>query len=57
MPNHSLPQVWLKQDGHKSYIQALLVIIALWIVRKTNVFLILLIPFVLTVASTIVQSI
>lgn len=57
VPHHSLPQVWLKQDGYKSYIQALLVIIALWIVRKTNLFLILLIPFVLTVASTIVQLI
>lgn len=55
VPHHSLPQIWLKQDNYKSYIQAFLVVLALWIVRKTRLFLILLIPFILAIASTIAQ--
>ena len=55
IPHHSLPQVWLQEDGHKAYIQALIVILALWMVRKSDLFLILLIPFLATVLSTIIQ--
>ncbi|WP_036800372.1 DUF6798 domain-containing protein [Pleurocapsa sp. PCC 7319] len=55
IPHHSLPQVWLREDGYKAYIQACIVIFALWLVRKSELFLILLIPFLATVLSTIIQ--
>ena len=57
VPHHSLPQLWLKQDGYRSYIQGLIIIAALWIVRKTKLFLILLIPFFAVVLATVVQLI
>lgn len=57
VPHHSLPELWLKQDDYKSYLKALIVIAALWIIRKTELFLILLIPFLTVVVSTIIQLI
>lgn len=55
IPHHSLPQFWLKQGGYKTYIQALLVVYALWLIRKSDLFSILLVPFILAVVATILQ--
>lgn len=57
VPHHSLPEVWLKQDGHKSYLQTLIVIGAIWLVRRTRLMWVLLIPLGLAIASTILQLI
>ena len=57
VPHHSLPQVWLKQDGYKSYLQTLIVIGAIWLVRRTRLMWILIIPLGLAIASTILQLI
>lgn len=55
IPHHSLPRLWLKQDGYKAYIQTLLVAYAIWLIRKTDLCLILLLPFVIAVIATIIQ--
>ena len=55
IPHHSLPQFWLKRGGYKACIQALLVVYALWLIRKSDLFSILLFPFVLAVLATIFQ--
>lgn len=57
VPHHSLPQVWLKQDGYKSYLQTLIVIVAIWLVRKTRLMWMLLIPLGMAIISTILQLI
>ena len=57
IPHHSIPQYWLPKDGYTAYIQTLLVIYALWLVRKTELFLILVLPFIVAVSSTILQLI
>ena len=57
IPHHSIPQYWIPKDGYTACIQTLLVIYALWLVRKTELFLILFLPFIVAVLSTIIQLI
>ena len=57
IPHHSFPKYWLPKDGYTACIQTLLVIYALWLVKKTELFLILFLPFIVAVLSTVIQLI
>lgn len=52
IPHHSIPAEWL---GGSAYTQTVLVAIALYLVRKTRLFYVLLIPYVIAVGLTVVQ--
>ncbi len=52
IPHHSLPQIWLDSVA---WIQILVIILAIYLVRKTQINLILLIPFGLAALLTITQ--
>ncbi|MEM9447196.1 MAG: DUF6798 domain-containing protein [Cyanobacteria bacterium P01_E01_bin.6] len=53
IPHHSIPALWL-EDG-QAYVQTLLVAIALYCVRQTRLFYILIGPFLAAVLLTLVQ--
>lgn len=52
IPHHSLPQVWLDSVA---WVQILLMMIAIYLVRQTQIYLILLIPFSLAAFLTVTQ--
>lgn len=53
IPHHSIPQIFLSKPS--AYLQILLVVIALYLIRKTKVFATLFIPFLIIVILTIIQ--
>jgi hypothetical protein len=53
IPHHSIPKIWLA-DG-VAYIQTALITLAVYLVRKTKLFLILFLPLVAAVSLTIIQ--
>ncbi len=53
IPHHSVPAEWL-EDG-QPYVQMIVVAIALYLVRQTRLFYVLILPFVAAVVLTIVQ--
>ncbi|NET10944.1 MAG: hypothetical protein F6K09_08605 [Merismopedia sp. SIO2A8] len=53
IPHHSIPQVWLANG--RAYVQAGIVAIALWVIRKHTLVVLLAIPFVLAVGLTALQ--
>ncbi len=53
IPHHSIPAVWL--DGEGAYFQAVWVAIALFFVRRTRLFLILVVPYAVAVLLTVAQ--
>lgn len=52
-PHHSIPEVWL--TAGTAHVQALLTIIGLYLIRRTRLFQILLIPFLAAFYLTILQ--
>jgi hypothetical protein len=54
IPHHSLPEVWLDSVA---WVQIFIVIFALYLVRKSQIFLILFIPFSLATSLTLAQVI
>jgi hypothetical protein len=57
IPHHSLPEMWLLDDRSNVFVQTTLVAIALFLVRKTALFGIILIPFLTAIAFTMSQLI
>jgi hypothetical protein len=53
IPHHSIPAMWL--DGGQAYVQTIIVAIALYFVRNTRLFYILVGPFIAAVSLTVVQ--
>ena len=53
IPHHSLTEVWLAKG--RAQVQTIIVIIALYLVRKTKLFTILVIPFLVALSLTIAQ--
>ncbi|NOZ03975.1 MAG: hypothetical protein GXO92_05140, partial [FCB group bacterium] len=54
IPHHAIPAQWL---GTVVYVKILLIIIAIWMVRKSRLFTLLSIPFIIGLLLTIVQMI
>lgn len=55
IPHHSIPGVWLSDPN--TYVQIALVIIALYLIRKTPVFPLLFLPFLAATSLTTIQVI
>ncbi|HEY9649237.1 MAG TPA: DUF6798 domain-containing protein, partial [Coleofasciculaceae cyanobacterium] len=55
IPHHSIPGVWLSDPN--TYIQIALVITALYLIRRTRVFFVLLFPFLIATTLTTIQVI
>jgi hypothetical protein len=53
IPHHSIPQVFLSKPS--AYLQIFLVVLALYLIRKTKVFAVIFIPFVITATLTSIQ--
>ncbi|NJL84429.1 MAG: hypothetical protein HC890_18585 [Chloroflexaceae bacterium] len=53
IPLHSLPEIWLTRGGAK--VQCILPLLALILVRKTRLFLLILVPYIFAVVLTILQ--
>lgn len=53
IPHHSVPAVWL-EDG-QPYVQTAVVAIALYLIRQTRLFYVLLLPFLAAVLLTVLQ--
>ncbi|MEQ9624062.1 DUF6798 domain-containing protein [Coleofasciculus chthonoplastes] len=52
-PHHSLPEVWL--DNEVPYIQAGIVALAVYLVRQTKLFLVLLLPGMMAIGLTVAE--
>jgi hypothetical protein len=55
IPHHSLPEVWLNKKGDDAYLKIFLMVSAIYLIRKTKIFLILFVPFITTAVLTVVQ--
>lgn len=54
IPHHSIPKIWLENSKGTAYIQTVIVAIAIYLVRKSKLFLVMLIPFAIAVSLTVV---
>lgn len=52
IPHHSDPKIWLNTSA---YIKAIIIGLALFIIRKKRLFLIILVPFILAILFTIIE--
>jgi hypothetical protein len=57
IPHHSRPEVWLNDKNEAAYLKIFLMILALYIVRKKDIFLILFLPFIIAAILTVAQLI
>lgn len=56
IPHHCIPQVWLK-NRTSPYTQTLIIIIALYLIRKTKLFPIIFLPFITAIVLTFAQMV